>query len=80
MHFPQSADLAKKRILFSRERLQASEDFLKSPLIESCANLPDVNQPPLLVKQAKHERAEIIAAALGIGVASDDTLLPLRDF
>jgi len=51
MHFPQSADLAKKRILFSRERLQASEDFLKSPLIESCANLPDVNQPPLLVNK-----------------------------
>src|SRR6266851_5463258 len=80
LNFSQSADLAVKRILFRVERLQASKDFFERLLIEAGAHLADVNEAPLLVVQAEHERTEIFAAALRIGIASDDALLTLRDF
>ena len=80
VNFSQSADLAVKRILFRLERLQTSEDFMERLLIEAGPHLANVNQASLLVLQAEDERTEIFAAALRIGVASDDALLTLRDF
>ena len=80
LHFSQSADLAIKRILFRLQRLQASKHFFKRLVIETSANLSDVNEPSFPVVQAKHQRAKIFAAALRIGIASDDALLTLRDF
>src|SRR5882762_2472934 len=80
VNFSQSANLAVKRILFRLERLQASKHFFKRLVIETSAHLSNVNQPSLLVMQAEGQRAEILAASLGIGVASDDALLTLRDF
>src|SRR5260370_989914 len=80
LNFPQSANLAVKRILFRLKRLQASKHFLKRLVIEAGAHLANVNQAPLPVVQAEHEGAEIFPAALRIGIASDDALLTLRDF
>src|SRR6202790_325845 len=80
LNFSQSANLAIKRILFRFERLQASKYFFERLVIKASANLSDVNEPALLVVQAENQRAEIFAAALRIGVASDDALLTLRDF
>src|SRR5258708_19672572 len=76
----QSADLAVKRILFRPKRLQASKDLLKRLVIETGSNLANMNQAVFLVIQAEHQRPEIFAAALRIGVASDDALLTLGDF
>ena len=80
MNFSQSADVTVKRILLRLERLQAREDLLERLLIEARARLAHVNEASLLVVQAKDKRAEIFAAALRVGVASDDTFLALRDF
>src|SRR6202051_3854638 len=47
---------------------------------EAGACLSNMNQPSLPVVESKNKSAEIFAAAFGIGVASDDALLALRDF
>src|SRR5216683_4399144 len=80
LNFPQSANLAVKRILFRLERLQTTKYFPKRLVIETSANLSDMNESSLLVVQTKDQRAEIFAAALRIGVASDDALLTLGNF
>src|SRR5208282_763331 len=80
LNFAQSANLTIKRSLFRLKRLHAGKDFLERLLIEPSSNLPNVNQPPQFVVKPKHERPEIFAAALRIGVASDNALLTLRDF
>src|SRR6266481_6139287 len=80
LNFPQSTNLSIKRTPFRLKRLQASKHFFKRLVIKASAHLSDVNKPSFLVVQAKHQRAKIFAAALRIGVASDDALLTLRDF
>src|ERR1700686_4512733 len=49
-------------------------------MIEAGACLPNIKQSSLPVVEPKNKRAEIFPGALGIGVASDDALLALRDF
>ncbi len=49
LNFSQSADLAVKRILFRLKRLQASKHLLKGRMIETSANLSDMNEASLLV-------------------------------
>src|SRR5664280_1440280 len=43
------------------------------------AGLTDGDQAALVVIETEDKRSEVLAAALGIGVAADDTFLPLRD-
>src|SRR5271170_6910493 len=80
LDFLQSANLAVKRILFRLDRLQAIVDFFERVLIESRANLADANQVFFLVVKAEDKRAKVFAATFGVGIASDDAFLALRDF
>src|SRR5207248_5216072 len=46
---------------------------------KSAACLADVDEPPLIVVQPEHDRAEVLAPSPRVGVAANDALLTLGD-
>ena len=70
---------AGKRIGVGFDLLQQLPDLLQQCLIETRARISNVSQLLLLVVQAKHQRAKVLARSFGVGVAADHAIDSPRD-
>src|SRR5215469_9871562 len=74
LHFPE------ERILAGFEFVQALPHVGVGLLVEAAAGLADRNKPALVVVKSEHDRAEVLARAARIGVASYDAFLVFDNF
>src|SRR6266496_4116613 len=78
-HPPQGIDFPEKRILGCLRFLQYLPNLAQRLLVEAASRLSYVNQPLLLVIEAKYDRTKVRAGPFRLRISADDTLDALAD-
>src|SRR5262249_11734892 len=80
MDFLECLDLAMKWFLVGVDGFKFFPHGRERVVIETAARLTDVNQVPVLIIEAQHNRAEELAASLRLGVAGNHRFESVLDF